>query len=87
MGGKCSLLPGEVSQVIPNDYSDVARTCEKSAEVIVVTIVMKDRTTIILENKEVYAQPQKSSQRRGIDRKATHLEKIRVELKNIKRVQ
>ena len=55
MGGKYSLLPGEVSKVIPNEGSDVFRTFEKSAEVIVATNVVKDGTIIILENKEVYA--------------------------------
>jgi len=51
MSGRLSLLPGEISFSIPNTFSDGSLEEKKSAEVIVLTKVRKDRTIINFGNQ------------------------------------
>jgi len=57
MSGRLLLLPGEISFSTSNLFSNGKLEEEKSADVILLTIVRKDRTIIILEIKEVGAPP------------------------------
>jgi len=57
MSGRLSFLPGEISFSTSKLFSNGKLGEEKSADVIVLTNVRKDRTIIILKIKEVGASP------------------------------